>query len=173
MTEMLKLSEEVHEKIIRQILPEATDKQVDFVVCNYPQISPFYYPHWWDCIREEFGSEDIDEIDKVYERVARMAIGRPNSLEIVIAAEIDIFGRDEDVDLLDYYIIKCVRTHAHAMEMWEAKIASERQMFENTLKEWVGLFISDKSVAEHYFRIISHTLSSYSIREKKPKRAIK
>ena len=167
---MLKLSEEVHEKIVRQILPEATDEQVNFIVCDYPQISPFYYPHWRDCIREEFGLENIDdikeieEIDKVYEKVARMAISHPNTLEIVVAAEIDMLGRDEDVDLLDYYIIKYVRTHAHAMEMWEAKIASERQMFENTLKEWVGLFLSDKSVAEHYFQIISHTLSSYSIR---------
>ncbi len=117
MTEMLRLSAEVHEKLIRQIVPEATDEQVDFVVCNYPQINPFYYPHWWDGIREEFGSENSDEIDKVYERVARMAIGRPNSLEIVVAAEIDIFGRDEDVDLLDYYIIKYVNTHVHAVSL--------------------------------------------------------
>ena len=68
-------------------------------------------------IREEFGSENSDEIDKLYERVARMAIGRPNSLEIVVAAEIDIFGRDEDVDLLDYYIIKYVNTHVHAVSL--------------------------------------------------------
>ena len=74
MTEMLRLSAEVHEKIIRQIVPEATDEQVDFVVCNYPQINPFYYPHWWDGIREEFGSENSDEIDKVYERVASFGV---------------------------------------------------------------------------------------------------
>ncbi len=117
MTEMLRLSAEVHEKIIRQILPEATDEQVDFVVYNYPQINPFYYPHWWDGIREEFGSENSDEIDKLYERVARLAISYPNSLEIVTAAEIDIFGRDRDVDLLDYYITKYVRTHMHAVSL--------------------------------------------------------
>ena len=117
MTEMLRLSAEVHEKIIRQIVPEATDEQVDFVVHNYPQISPFYYPHWWDGIREEFGSENIDEIDKVYERVARLATNSPNPLEIVVAAEIDIFGRDEDVDLLNYYITKYVRTHVHAVSL--------------------------------------------------------
>ncbi len=117
MTEMLRLSAEVHEKIIRQILPEATDEQVDFIVYNYPQINPFYYPHWWDGIRESFVTESGDEIDEVYELVAREAINFPNPLEIVVAAEIDIFGRDEDVDLLDYYIIKYARTHMHAVSL--------------------------------------------------------
>ncbi len=110
---MLRLSTEVHEKIIRQIVPEVTDEQVDFVVYNYPQISPFYYPHWWNSIREE----NIDEIDKVYERVAKLAINSPNPLEIVVTSEIDIFGRDEDVNLLNYYITKYFRTHMHAVSL--------------------------------------------------------
>ena len=113
MTEMLRLSAEVHEKIIRQIVPEATDEQVDFVVYNYPQINSFYYPHWWDGLRESF----VTEIDKVYEGVARLAIDFPNPLEIVVAAEIDMFGRERDVDLLDYYIIKYVNTHVHAVSL--------------------------------------------------------
>ena len=117
MTEMLELSAEVHEKIVRQIVPEATDEQVDFVVREYPEISPFYYPHWWDGIREEHGSDNMDEIDKVYKRVARLANNSPNPLEIVVSSEIDIFGRDEDVDLLNYYIIKYVRTHKHAVSL--------------------------------------------------------
>ena len=158
--EMLKLSEEVHEKIIRQIFPEATEEQVSFVVCNYSQINPFYYPHWRDCFREE----NTEGIDEVYETVAKMAISNPNALEIVVAAEIDMIGRDEDEDLLDYYIIKYVRTHMHAIKMWKEKIASERKEFEKTLKAWVGLFVPDESVSEHYYQVISETLSPYSVR---------
>ena len=59
------------------------------------------------------------------------------------------------------------------MIVWEEKIASERRAFEKSLKAWVGLFVPDESVSEHYYQVISDTLSPYSIREKKPKHAIK
>ncbi len=35
-----------------------------------------------------------------------------------------------------------------------------RRMFPDTLRAWVDLFVSDKSVAEHYSQIILHVLSS-------------
>ncbi len=117
MAEMLRLSAEVHEKIIRQIVPEATDEQVDFVVCNYPQINPFYYPDWWHGLRESSTTKNSDEIDKVYERIARLAIGRPNPLETLVAAEIDMFGRDEDVNLFVYYINKYGKMHKNAVSL--------------------------------------------------------
>ncbi len=179
MIEMLKLSDDVHEKIIRQIDPESNDDQVDFIFCEYPQISSFYYPLWRDCVRKEYESgnieeiDDTEDIDKAYEEVAKNAISSPNTFEIVVAAERDLIGRVGDVDLTYYYSKKYFKSYKHAIEMWYEKIDSDRLAFEKTLKAWVGLFVSDESVSEHYYQIISYVLSSYYISDKKPKRAIR
>ena len=46
----------------------------------------------------------------------------------------------------------------------------EKRFFPDTLRAWVRLFVSDKSVAEHYTQIILHTLSSVSFSERKRER---
>ncbi len=49
----------------------------------------------------------------------------------------------------------------------------ERRMFPDALRVWVGLFVSDKSIVEHYAQIILHTLSPINcFGKKKSKRVI-
>ena len=171
LSKMLKLSDKVHEEIILQYDPDSEEDEVEFIVRNYPEISPFYYPDWRDCLMEN-GSENIEEIDKTYEEVAKNAISSSNPLDVVIAALINLIGNDDDLDLSDYYWEKYHKSHTRAFRMWEDKIASDRREFEKTLKAWVGLLVPDESVSEHYYQVIPETLSPYSIRRGKPKLAV-
>ncbi len=171
LSKMLKLSDKVHEEIILQYDPDSEEDEVEFIVRNYPEISPFYYPDWRDFLMEN-GSENIEEIDKTYEEVAKNAISSSNPLDVVIAALINLIGNDDDLDLSDYYWEKYHKSHTRAFRMWEDKIVSDRREFEKTLKAWVGLFALDESVSEHYYQVISETLSPYSIRRGKPKLAV-
>ncbi len=171
LSKMLKLSDKVHEGIILQYDPDSEEDEVEFIVRNYPEISPFYYPDWRDCLMERYGSENIEEIDKTYE-VAKNAISSSNPFDVVVAAERNLIGNDDDVDLLDYYWEKYFKSHTRALRMWEEKIVSDRREFEKTLKAWVGLLVPDESVSEHYYQVISETLSPYSIRGRKPKLAV-
>ena len=171
LSKMLKLSDKVHEEIILQYDPDSEEDEVEFIVRNYPEISPFYYPDWRDFLMEN-GSENIEEIDKTYEEVAKNAISSSNPFDVVVAALINLIGNDDDLDLSDYYWEKYHKSHTRAFRMWEDKIASDRREFEKTLKAWVGLFVPDESVSEHYYQVISETLSPYSIRGRKPKLAV-
>ncbi len=143
-----KLSEEVHEKIIRQIFPEATDEQVGFIVSKHSLYNPCSYWDW--CESNWFEAGDEDSYDP-YSRRAKEIINDPNPL-----------GRATFYD--DERCRREIEDHKYAMELWEKKAASERREFERTLKAWVGLFVKDRSVSEHYYRVISHALSPYSVR---------
>ena len=143
-----KLSEEVHEKIIRQISPEATDEQVGFIVSEHSLYNPCGYWSW--CRANWFEAGDEDSYDP-YSRRAKEIINDPNPL-----------GRATSYD--DEDARREIEDHKYVMELWKEKIASERRKFERTLKAWVGLFVKDRSVSEHYYRVISHALSPYSVR---------
>jgi hypothetical protein len=169
LSEMLKLSEEVHKKIMSEILPKATDEQINFIAQNHSDLSPFYYKHWYDCISENGDFDEISDIDKtkmidnIYSNVAESIIEDPNPFCTALAAEISMLGREGVGDLLSYYANQRIRTHEWAMSVWEEKIASERREFEKSLRAWVGLFAVD-DFAEHYYQVLSETLSSYSVR---------
>ncbi len=147
-----KLSEEVHEKIIRQIFPEATDEQVGFIVREYSWTNPCGYWSW--CRINSFTAGDEDSYDP-YSRRAKEIINDPNPLRRATSNGTSYDG---------WCYRRAIENHKRAMESWEEKIASERRKFERTLKAWVGLFVKDRSVSEHYYRVISHALSPYSVR---------
>ena len=147
------LSEEAHEKIIRQIFPEATDEQVDFIVSNHSSHNPCSYWDW--CRANRFTPGDEDSYDP-YSRRAREIINDPNPLGMVT---ISYYGDDGS-----WFYRRTIENHERAMESWKEKIASERREFEKTLKAWVGLFVKDRSVSNHYYQVISDVLSPYSIR---------
>ena len=192
------LSEEVHEKIIRQIFPEATDEQVDFLVSKDPLCKSIltlnrllekpktskvfwkeyekvetdatdeqvdfivskhssYNPcsYWSWCRMNRFTAGDEGSYDP-YSRRAREIINDPNPLGMVT---ISYYGDDGS-----WFYRRTIENHERAMESWKEKIASERREFEKTLEAWVGLFVKDRSVSNHYYQVISDVLSPYSIR---------
>ena len=114
MTNMLRLSEEVHESIVRQILPEATDEQVDFVVYKYPEINPLRYSRWRDGLKKSFPMKNDDEIDNVYITSAIITMSHPNPLMFAVRAEIDMFGETEDEDKVRLRFGEHVRAHEFA-----------------------------------------------------------
>jgi hypothetical protein len=69
MTEMLRLSTEVHSKIIRQAVPDVTDEELGDIIYKYSFVNPIYYPEWWS--EKRFMSvNNKNNIDKDYERLA-------------------------------------------------------------------------------------------------------
>ena len=139
-----KLSEEVHRAIIRQIFPEATDELVSFVVREHSLYNPCRYWDW--CTSNWFDVGDDDSYDP-YTILAKKIINDPNPLGVAN----------------NYIDERCSETIEDHKYLMEEKIA-ERQKFEKTLKSWVELFVKDSSVSEHYYQVISHVLSKYSIR---------
>ena len=151
-----KLSEEVHEKIIRQIFPEATDEQVGFIIRKYSSYNPCSYWSW--CVINSFTAGDEDSYDP-YSRRAKEIINDPNPLGRATSYELMLGIIVAD----DWCYRRAIEDHEYAMESWKEKIASERREFERTLKAWVGLFVKDKSVSEHYYRVISHAHVLYQV----------
>ena len=139
-----KLSEEVHKAIIRQIFPEATNELVSFVVRKHSLCNPCRYWDW--CKSNWFDVADEDSYDP-YTILANKIINDPNPLGVA-------------TNHIDERRRKAIEDHKYLME---EKIL-ERQKFERTLKSWVGLFVRDSSVSEHYYQVISNVLSPYSIR---------
>ena len=69
MTDMLRLSVEVHSKIIRQAVPDVTNEELDDIIYKYSFVNPIYYPEWWS--EKRFMSvNNKNNIDKDYERLA-------------------------------------------------------------------------------------------------------
>jgi hypothetical protein len=110
MTEMLRLSVEVHSKIIRQAVSDVTDEEIDKIIYDYPTISPFYYPDWWD----EKRSVTLDEsnnIDLDYERLAMRVISSSDPIRLVVIESLALFNNDDDEDLIDLRIDNCINDH--------------------------------------------------------------
>ena len=110
MTEMLRLSTEVHEKVIRYCYPNVTDEEGDEIIFNYPSFSPLYYLEWWDENRSmmigDWGDLDLD-----YERVARDVIRSLDPIKLVIIENLALFDDDDHEDLVDFKLNECVDTH--------------------------------------------------------------
>ncbi len=47
MTDMLRLSAEVHSKIILQAVPDVTNEELNDIIYKYSFVNPIYYPEWW------------------------------------------------------------------------------------------------------------------------------
>ncbi len=149
-----KLSEEVHEKIIRQIFPGATDEEVNFIVSNHSLYNPCSYWNW--CEINSLTPGDECSYDP-YSRRAREVINDPNPLGVAISS----YFHDDDGS---WFYRRTIENHERVMELWDEKVESERREFERTLEAWVGLFVKDRSVSNHYYQVICNVLSPYSIR---------
>ncbi len=178
---MMRLSTKIHEKVAFQFDPDIDNEVLNFVVYNYPEVSPFYYPYWKDRLLRTYGCDDVSLVNEIYEELAEefLEVGESPFYAIVYkeksmfgndgyesdeddADEYD-FGPDElhdhETEFEDYYLDKYRGMHAYACDMWEEKLVADRLMFEESLKAWVGLFVPDASVSEHYYQIMSDTLS--------------
>ena len=110
MTEMLRLSTEVHDKIIRQAVPDVTDEEVDEIIHNYPTANPFYYPEWWD-ERRSMVMNGENNIDLDYERLVMRAINSSDLIRLVVLETLALFGDDDDEDLIDHKVSECIGSH--------------------------------------------------------------
>ena len=82
-----------------------------------------------------------------------------------IARENEIYGHTSlrKADLIKFLDWHCVKREDEDQEDFTHEVIQNylgRQTFPDTLRAWVGLFVSDKSVSEHFVQIILNTLSS-------------
>ena len=110
MAEMLKLSTEVHEKIIRYSFPNVTDEKVSEITHNHPTVNPLYYPEWWDEHRL-MTMGDWRDLDSEYEELARDVIRSSDPIRLVIIDNLALFDNDDDEDLIDLRVDNCVDIH--------------------------------------------------------------
>ncbi len=80
MTEMLDLPARVHEKIIRQVVPNVSDEILDEIVFNYLFTNPLCYEFWWDVISKSNLVVSKKDIDNLYVRVAERVL---NSSDLI------------------------------------------------------------------------------------------
>jgi hypothetical protein len=110
MTDMLRLSTEVHSKIIRQAVPDVTNEELDDIIYKYSFVNPIYYPEWWS--EKRFMSvNNKNNIDMNYERLAMRAINSSDPIRLVIIESLALFDNDDDEDLVDFRIDECVEEH--------------------------------------------------------------
>ena len=107
---MLRLSAEVHSKIVRQAVPGVTDEELDKIIYEYPTANPFYYPEWWD-EKRSVTMNDRRDIDMDYERLAMRAINSSDPIRLLVIETLALFGNDDDEDLIDFRIDKCIDEH--------------------------------------------------------------
>ncbi len=103
---MLRLSTDVHEKIIRQAVPDLAEEEVD-ATTNSPTTNPFYYPEWWDENRSMMMNGEND-IDSDYERLATRVINSLDPIRLVVLEKLALFDEDDDEDLIDYKVNECI-----------------------------------------------------------------
>ena len=102
MTEMLRLSAKVHEKIIRQAVPDVTDEELNNIIHKYSFVNPIYYPEWWS--EKRFVSVSDNNIDTDYEKLAMKSINSSDPIRLAITESLALFGNDDDEDLIDLRI---------------------------------------------------------------------
>ncbi len=110
MTEMLKLSTKVHEKIIRYSLPNVTDEKVSEITHNHPTVNPLYYPEWWDENRS-MTVGDWRDLDSEYEEIATKVIKSLDPIKLAIIDNLALFDNDDDEDLVDLMVSDCIMKH--------------------------------------------------------------
>ncbi len=109
MTEMLRLSAEIHSKIIRQAVPDVTNEELDDITHKYPFVNPIYYPEWW--IVKRFVTTNKNTVDADYEKLAIRAINSSDPIRLAITENLALLDNDDDEDLVDLRIDKCVDEH--------------------------------------------------------------
>ncbi len=91
--QMISLSEKLHEKVIRQAVPDVTDEEVYRVIRYWPSINPYYYPEildeiWLNCLKEDDADVPLEciqkEISKEYESCVTQAINCVDPIRAVV-----------------------------------------------------------------------------------------
>ena len=106
---MLRLSAEIHSKIIRQAVPDVTNEELDDITHKYPFVNPIYYPEWW--IVKRFVTTNKNTVDADYEKLAIKAINSSDPIRLAITENLALLDNDDDEDLVDLRIDKCVDEH--------------------------------------------------------------
>ena len=88
-------------------------------------------------------------------------------------------SRYKKADLVRFINYHCVKRTYKSFFMWEyscyvsdithelVQKSVEKHMFQDSVRAWVGLFVSDESVSEHYAQVILDVLSPMSCFEEK------
>ena len=106
---MLRLSAEVHSKIILQAVPDVTNEELNNIIYKYSFVNPIYYPEWWNVKR--FVSTNKNNIDADYKKLVMRAIKSSDPIRLTIIGSLPLLGNDDDDDLIDFRIDKCVDEH--------------------------------------------------------------
>ncbi len=134
MAEMLKLSMEVHEKIIRYSFPNVADEKVSEIIYNHPTVNPLYYPEWWD-ERRSMTVGDWRDLDSEYEELVRNVIRSSDPIRLLIIDNLALFDEDDDEDLVEFRLNKCVDIHRHLImrvdNFYESDSDSEEDIGDN------------------------------------------
>jgi Icc-related predicted phosphoesterase len=109
MTDMLRLSAEVHSKIILQAVPDVTNEELNDIIYKYSFVNPIYYPEWWNVKR--FVSTNKNNIDADYKKLVMRAIKSSDPIRLTIIESLALLGNDDDEDLIDFRINECVDEH--------------------------------------------------------------
>ena len=109
MTDMLRLSAEVHSKIILQAVPDVTNEELNDIIYKYSFVNPIYYPEWWSVKR--FVSTNKNNIDADYKKLVMRAIKSSDPIRLTIIESLALLGNDDDDDLIDFRIDECVDEH--------------------------------------------------------------
>ncbi len=109
MTDMLRLSAEVHSKIILQAVPDVTNEELNDIIYKYSFVNPIYYPEWWSVKR--FVSTSKNNIDADYKKLVMRTIKSSNPIRLAIIESLALLGNDDDDDLIDFRIDECVDEH--------------------------------------------------------------
>ncbi len=115
---MLRLSEKLHRKIIRQAVPDVTDEEVYRVIRYWPSANPFYYPEWFDDIWSKTSHRDRKEMNKEYESSVIEAIECVDPIRAAVIFQLGIFGDYSD-NFLNQKISECIDKHRHLVMRME------------------------------------------------------
>ncbi len=139
MAEMLRLSTEVHEKIIWHSFPNVTDEKVSQIIHNHPTANPLYYPEWWDEHRS-MTMGDWRDLDSEYEELARDVIRSLDPIRLVIIDNLALFGNDDDEDLIDFRVDNCMDEHRRLIMRADNFYESDSDSEEDDIDDNLSLY---------------------------------
>ncbi len=111
LNKMLRLSEKLHEELIRQAVPNITDKEVSRVIRYWPSANPFHYPEWFDDIWSTTSDRNCKEINKACEVCVTRTINCVDPIRAVVIYHLGVFNLSSD--LISSEVTKCIDKHRH------------------------------------------------------------
>ncbi len=112
----------LHEKVIRQAVPDVTDEEVYCVIRYWPSINPYYYPEildeiWLSCLEEDDADVPLEciqkDISKEYESCVTQAINCVDPIRAAVIFSLCGGIGDCDEDLISSKVSECIDKHRH------------------------------------------------------------